>query len=99
MNSLSSLEMQKGADLGWVRKVSDTKTRRKNTDQTGWPSVVVGQAALAAALARDLDLSAYSLCGMYPDIETSNTATMIVDGVVAPKKMYDDGSEGSFVAE
>ncbi|GKB35895.1 metallothionein-like protein 1 [Tanacetum coccineum] len=61
--------------------------------------VVVGQAALAAALARDLDLSAYSLCGMYPDIETSNTATMIVDGVVAPKKMYDDGSEGSFVGE
>ncbi|CAH1432452.1 metallothionein-like protein 1 [Lactuca sativa] len=38
-------------------------------------------------------------CGMYPNIETSTTATvMIVDGV-APKKMYDDGSEGSFVAE
>ncbi|KAI3514144.1 hypothetical protein L1887_12463 [Cichorium endivia] len=37
-------------------------------------------------------------CGKYPDIETSTTATVIVDGV-APKKMYDDGSEGSFVAE
>ncbi|MDG6100481.1 hypothetical protein EXU34_23920, partial [Alteromonas sp. ZYF713] len=38
-------------------------------------------------------------CGMYPDIETSKTVNnVIVDGV-APKKMYDDGSEGSFVAE
>ncbi|MBD4018860.1 hypothetical protein GUI04_07460 [Xanthomonas citri pv. citri] len=35
---------------------------------------------------------------MYPNIETSTTATVTVDGV-APKKMYDDGSEGSFVAE
>ncbi|KAK9075789.1 hypothetical protein SSX86_004118 [Deinandra increscens subsp. villosa] len=30
-------------------------------------------------------------CGMYPDIENS---TIIVD---APKKMYDDGSDGRFV--
>ncbi|XP_076932018.1 metallothionein-like protein type 2 [Bidens hawaiensis] len=37
-------------------------------------------------------------CGMYPDIEVSSTATMIVDGV-APKKMYDDGSDTSFASE
>ncbi|KAL8208605.1 hypothetical protein R6Q57_008017 [Mikania cordata] len=37
-------------------------------------------------------------CGKYPDIETSPTTTMIVDGV-APKKMYDDGSDASFVSE
>ncbi|KAI3750064.1 hypothetical protein L2E82_20688 [Cichorium intybus] len=37
-------------------------------------------------------------CGMYPDIETSATTAMIVDGV-APKQMFAEGSESSFVAE
>nr|XP_043636319.1 metallothionein-like protein type 2 [Erigeron canadensis] len=37
-------------------------------------------------------------CGMYPDVEKSSTTTVIVDGV-APKQMYADGSESSFVAE
>ncbi|PWA40401.1 metallothionein-like protein 1 [Artemisia annua] len=37
-------------------------------------------------------------CGMYPDVEKSVTVAMIVDGV-APKQMYAEGSESSFVAE
>ncbi|KAI3760486.1 hypothetical protein L1987_50881 [Smallanthus sonchifolius] len=37
-------------------------------------------------------------CGMYPDVEKSATAAMIVDGV-APKPMYGEESESSFVAE
>ncbi|KAF5797162.1 putative Metallothionein, family 15, plant [Helianthus annuus] len=37
-------------------------------------------------------------CGMYPDVEVSSTTVMIVDGV-APKQMFAEGSEGSFVAE